>query len=60
MLAQVLLALLLTFGKVFIFFGDHGTWITMGESGNPVPAFPDSLATQKGGGEAPGLAAAQG
>ena len=55
-----MLALLLTFGKVFIFFGDRGTWITMGESGNPVPAFPDSLTTQRGGGEAPGLAAAQG
>lgn len=36
----------------------------MGQSGNPVPAFPDSLATQGGvrgrGGEDPGLAAAQG
>lgn len=36
----------------------------MGQPGNPVPAFPDSLAThggvRGGGGEAPGLAAAQG
>lgn len=35
----------------------------MGQSRNPVPAFLDSLATQgevRGGGEVPGLAAAQG